>query len=145
MTDNEIIKALERCVNEDHCGDCPLEFGEYTCLAFRSNLLRTTLALINRQKAEIEELAYKLECLLCHATGGKLSKHTYPLDTMERYVNDTIQEYCEEAIEEAKTEARKEFAERLEKELGELFMAKHNVVGEVIDNLLIEMESENNG
>ena len=72
--------------------------------------------LINRLQAENEELIHKLECLLCHATGGKLSKYTYPLGTMESYVNDTIQDYCEEAIEEAKAEAYKEFAEKLKKE-----------------------------
>lgn len=72
---------------------------------------------IEELKAENEELAYKLGCLLCHATGGKLSKHTYSLGIMESYVNDTIQDYCNEATEEAKTKAYKEFAEELKKQL----------------------------
>lgn len=69
-----------------------------------------------RLRAENEELAYKLGCLLCHATGGKLSKHTYPLGYMECFVNDNIQDYCEEAEKEAKAEAYKEFAELLDKQ-----------------------------
>lgn len=60
MTDNEIIKALETCANEDHCGDCPLDYGLDGCVEFRSNLLPMTLNIINRQKAEIEELNREL-------------------------------------------------------------------------------------
>ena len=61
---------------------------------------------------EVEELIYKLECLLCHATGGRLSKHTYTLHTMESAVTDYIQESCDEAsIEGGKTTAEEIFAE----------------------------------
>lgn len=47
-----------------------------------------------------DEIVYKLECLLCHATGGKLSYHTYPLRTMEISVDDFVQECCDKAVEE---------------------------------------------
>ena len=63
-----------------------------------------------RQQAEIEELTHKLECLLCHATGSKLSKSTYSLRTMEIAVNDEVQQCCEEA----QAEAIKEFAEKVD-------------------------------
>lgn len=43
-----------------------------------------------------EEVVYMLECLLCYATGGKLSKHTYSLKTMEIAVDDYIDECCAE-------------------------------------------------
>lgn len=43
-------------------------------------------------KSEVDDLIYKLECLLCHATGGRLSKHTYELRTMETVVTDCINE-----------------------------------------------------
>jgi hypothetical protein len=43
-------------------------------------------------KSEVENLIYKLECLLCHATDGKLSKHTYDLGTMETVVTDCFNE-----------------------------------------------------
>ena len=55
MTDNEIIKALECCASvDDGClTDCPLYDGDDSCF---STLLKPTLDLINRQKAEIERL-----------------------------------------------------------------------------------------
>lgn len=63
MTDNEIAKALECCLlsnthQEEDCNQCPLEDTPHTIcqnlMAFHS------LALINRQKAEIERLEYTL-------------------------------------------------------------------------------------
>ena len=49
MTDNEIIKALECCKNDD-CDNCPNTFGN--CYA---NLAGYALDLIKRQEKEIEE------------------------------------------------------------------------------------------
>ena len=122
MTDNEIIKALERCSTNYNCGDCPYYFDAENC---PDPLMNDALDLINRQKAEIERLKkdcedviYKLEYLLCTATGNKFSKHTYPIGDMVSYVNDYIQDCCNEAVEEAKeavkSEAIKEFEEKLE-------------------------------
>lgn len=65
-------------------------------------------------KEQIEELIYKLECLLCHATGGKLSKHTYTLQVMESAVTDYIQDCCNEYMEEAKKELAEEIFAELE-------------------------------
>ena len=64
-------------------------------------------------KKKYDEVVYKLECLLCHATGGRLSKHTYTLQTMEYAVTDYIQECCDDAEENAKATAVRELAERL--------------------------------
>ena len=50
MTDNEIKKALECCINDD-CDNCPDTFGN--C---EHNAMRKALDLINRQQAEIERL-----------------------------------------------------------------------------------------
>ena len=50
MTDNEIIKALECCINDD-CDNCPDTFGN--C---EHNAMRNALDLINRQQADIERL-----------------------------------------------------------------------------------------
>ena len=61
---------------------------------------------------EVEQLIYKLECLLCHATGGLLSKHTYDLQTMESVVTDYIEKSCDEARAEVMSEV-----ERLKKVL----------------------------
>lgn len=121
MTDNEIIKALECCShrNEDlPCDGCPAYNIAQMCM---EDLMSDALDLINRQKAEIErlnknyeELIYKTECLLCHATGNKFSKYTYTTQEMLSFVDDYIQDCCDEAIEETKatvkSEAIKEFA-----------------------------------
>ena len=83
-----------------------------------------------------EEAVYKLECLLCAVTGGRLSKHNYPLRIMERCANEHIQECCEEAI--------KEFAARLKEQAylsKEWSHGEHPMVVECddIDDLLDEM------
>ena len=52
------------------------------------------LPFVRRKK--YDELVYKLECLLCHATGGKLSKHTYSLNTMTSEVTDYLNSSCDE-------------------------------------------------
>ena len=58
------------------------------------------------KRKNYEQLVYKLECLLCHATGGKLSYYTYPLRTMESAVSDYIQDCCDEAVREALAERK---------------------------------------
>jgi hypothetical protein len=71
-------------------------------------------------KSDVDELIYKLECLLCHATGGRLSKHTYDLMTMEAVVTDYIDEaYCE-GKETAKSEVAREIFEEIEKAMADL-------------------------
>lgn len=63
MTDNEIIKALECCSNGNACQEeCPL--NDLEDLAYcMSTLLQNTLDLINRQKAEIEDLQNELSAV----------------------------------------------------------------------------------
>jgi len=51
MTDNEVIKGLECCKNDD-CDNCPNTFGN--CY---SNLAGAALDLINRQQTEIDRLS----------------------------------------------------------------------------------------
>lgn len=57
------------------------------------------LPIVSRKK--YNEVVYKLECLLCHATGGRLSKHSYTLQTMTSAVTDYINESCYEAAADA--------------------------------------------
>ena len=118
-TDEQIIKALEEMV------EYPQNYEE-------GQKLKSVLDLINRQKAEIEklkkiehfadktiekqsaeidDLINKLECLLCHATGGRLSKHTYPLKVMETEVTDAMNGNYNQGYDDG----IKEFAERLKK------------------------------
>ena len=115
MTDNEIIKALEHIIkcNEKqiaNCTGCPLEKSYPHC----DDLIESMcLDLIKRQQAEIEEVTYKLECLLDYTTCGKLSKASYSLLTMEQAVTNYINELFDDAVKEIKIEAIKEFARRL--------------------------------
>lgn len=54
MTDNEIIKALECCLEDiANCDNCPYE---HYCSIHQNNMLKDTLSLINRQQAEIEKI-----------------------------------------------------------------------------------------
>lgn len=140
MRENEIIKALEYCtsddINDSSCRDCPCFEHPEGCVT-----LGDALDLINSQKAEIEELIYKLECLLCHATDGKLSKHTYDLKTMEAAVTDACNEMYTDGYNEGKSEARKEFWEQIKAMYG---LDENDIIVAVnikeIDNLLAEME-----
>lgn len=56
----------------------------------------------NKLMDDYEEAIYKLECLLCHATGNKFSKHTYSLSEMEMAVDDYIDDLCNEAVQDVK-------------------------------------------
>ena len=60
--------------------------------------------LVSRKK--YNEVVYKLECLLCHSTGSKLSKHSDPLITMENAVTDYVQARIEEAVEAVESELK---------------------------------------
>ena len=62
MTDNEIIKALECCMQGNNCGGCcPYDDEDDTCEECTSKLTRDALSLINRQKTEIERLKKHLQ------------------------------------------------------------------------------------
>ena len=118
-------------------------------------------------KSEVEDLIYKLECLLCHATGSKLSKHTYDLRTMESAVTDYVEKCCDEARAEANSEVERlekalaaqglEYDQALQKKArecnmaidkirlehrAELAKAKQEVAREIIDELLEALQGE---
>ena len=99
MTDKNIIKALECCTNEGAalCKNCPYEDA---CDIHEATMLEDTLALIKRQKSEIERLEETPKCV--YAYDGEVT------------------EYCVEApcpnyktVNGVKVEAFKEFAYRL--------------------------------
>ena len=123
MTDEQIIKALECCVNwggTTSCADCP--FHNTGCLHF--NKLKEVLDLIDRQKAEIE----------------RLDKEVDRLSQVVLY-NDGVTEM---KVEEAKAEAVKEFAERLKVECSGNPYLDDDVIQHYIDNILKEMEKGKN-
>ena len=86
MTDNEIIKVFECCTKSRHFCNAECPFFE-NC--DRTKMSMVALDLINRQKAEIDELR---EIIFTDRT---------------------------EAIKKLKAEAVKEFAERLKKEMAD--------------------------
>lgn len=112
MTDNEIIKALEYCESQLDCCNCK-------CLGYCpqdiNELNGLALDLINRQKAEIERL-----CSVVDKTDAAYFQK----------VNE---------VDKAKAEAIKEALSRVETELGEYYIAKHLVVGTVLDKVRKEM------
>lgn len=64
--------------------------------------------------SEYEKLIGKLECLLCHATGGRLSKHTYDLRTMEAVVTDCANETYNDGFAEGYKESAMEIFEEID-------------------------------
>lgn len=91
----------KKCPNRSHCWDYKSGACDNCDLGDHITKLHKK---IDRLKAKNEELIYKLECLLCHATGGLLSKHTYDLRTMESVVTDYVEKCCDEARAEAESE-----------------------------------------
>lgn len=112
FTDDEVIKALECCVS-GYCidGKCPLfDWDDEDDISKCTETLATiALALINRQKAELEDLR---EIVFTDRT---------------------------EAIRQLKAEAIKEFAERLKAEKFKHANFGELVYVEDIDNLVKEM------
>ena len=131
MTDNEIIKALECCIDSSHFGDCfelgcPMASAD-GCDAYGDNkLLKSALDLINRQKEEIERLTDERETLLkeCKRCGRKTQKCIVKL---------------QKKLKTTRAEAIKEFW----KELKNRSTLDHRIVSTVTgDNLVKEMVGE---
>ena len=144
MTDNEIIKALECCV--DWCGnvscwDCPLK--NTGCIHF--DKLKETLDLINRQKAENERLKSLMPEKRCdNCIHEEKSLQASPCCECFNYRNFAPKNF----LKLIKAEAIKEFAERLKEKSkqgkGYLGNVYHSVDVAEIDNLLKEKVGENN-
>ena len=115
MTDNEIIKTWEH--NASKC-----KFYEN---GHDGGLFESTLALINRQRAEIEDLKSQMEWLTGY-NGNLLDANTA----------------LSGEIEICKSEAIKEFAERLKERRRLNQMSIAIVSKEDIDNLVKEMTEE---
>ena len=88
FTADEIKKALE--LVSEHCENAHLRLT-YQGEPFQV-LVDKTINLINHYEAELEKKSAALGALLCHATGGKLSKDTYPMPVMGRAVTNYIED-----------------------------------------------------
>ena len=87
MTDNEIIKALECCTEDEDCSHCPSIKEMPYC---SNDIMVGALNLIKRQQAEIERLQNTINDIL--------DRQPILVERAEKY---------------AKSEAIKEFAEKL--------------------------------
>lgn len=143
FTADEVIKALKCC--SEHCENAHLRLT-YQGEPFQV-LLDKTINLINHYEAELEKKSAALGALLCHATGGKLSKDTYPMPVMGRAVTNYIEDCCTDA----ENTAVKEFAEMLKQYVESnqvqttFFGGKCFIDKDTIDNFLKERVGENNG
>jgi hypothetical protein len=138
LNDSEIVKALEDLVkcnnNEIDCGSCALSKFYPRC---PEEIGKFALDLINRLQAENERLQNILICFMDAL--GKVRKVD---DIDEISLIPLMSELNKQYRAELKAEAYKEFVNRLESELGGLFLIKHKVVCDVIDNLLKELVGE---
>ena len=130
MTDNEIIRALECCI-EDDCDNCPWD-EQTACIEY---MKRDALYLIDSQKAEIERLKeqigeYPFKCKV----GSNSEIHSKSIEDYDSLIGDIS------------AQATKEFAERLKEEQEFHVDECDNFVGFVavsrIDNILKEMGVE---
>lgn len=117
MTDNEIKKALENCLDySPSCATCKYDADTLTSSECMGALMKDCLDLINRQKAEIERL--NIEC-----------------QSMRNAANSYKMHY-----ETAKSEAIKEFAEKLKNCFA--ISGDYLDIINIIDNLVKEMTEE---
>ena len=87
MTDNEIIKALECCIEDEDCSHCPSIKEMPYC---SNDIMVGALNLINRQQTEIERLKnkIKIEC-------NPYCKPTFGYDSgiaIMRYIDNLVKE-----------------------------------------------------
>jgi hypothetical protein len=113
LTVSEIVKALECCVNEKTCKNCP--YSGRSCM---TPLKRDTLDLINHLQAENESLNLRIFAL--NDTNKKI------MDSQEVYWQNKV----------------KEFADRL-KEKGFILLHHKMILSSDIDNLLKELGDNN--
>ena len=130
FTDDDVIKALQ-CLSgaEIFCRECAFGRLEDHGFACKKNVANAALALINRQKAEIESLnavhADMIESLRLAAEANKdmtaeLQALRGAANSYKMHYETAIKELATdntnlfvEAMDKIKTEAIKEFAERL--------------------------------
>lgn len=131
MTDNEIIKALECCADENNCAECPLKGTRFELdRSCENELMKASAELIKSKNAKIEELQHKIAS--CNSELSELRdreelKELEILDLMAR----------------AESEARQEFADRLKAKSTSTFWEERKYVDtEDIDNTLAELSNQ---
>ena len=135
MTDNEIIKALECCSNGEYvdCFNCP--YKNFPLRECSSENAKDVIAIINRQKAEIERFKIENAKLKGYKTTDWLTRGISP-EQLER-----------EKIQAWKSEAIKEFAEMLKWKATAIHKSidrhrRYEIDNDFIDGLVKEMVGE---
>lgn len=155
MTDNEIKKALECCLDTSPltCKDCPMFNVTNSTMVCSKNLTKFAIDLINRQQAEIEDLNHSIDTLgrvkeqlkeYLSETEAKYQKEITRLDALLMCKNKVIRN-LEKSFENAYYGAIKEFAKRLKlKADGYGFDGEHYEMVDVedIDDTYEEMVGE---
>lgn len=127
MTEEQIIKALECCLGNTKCGECPI-LGTPNCM---NKVFGYALDLINRHKAE-NEMLKDLITYQKQEIKEKEQKYNQVVDDMFGLIETTRNE-----IAEAKSEALKEIVAKVKD-------ATFHYYDSDIDNILKEMESDKN-
>lgn len=130
MTDNEILKALECCANEQGCKNCPANPHRGNYGFCTPPLIRAAFDLITRQQAAIDE--WKMAAI----------KNANKAEELEREKSKLL---YSSLIGKTRADAIKEFAERLKGKSMQKFDWNEYVEAEDIDNLVQEMVCEENG
>ena len=100
MTDNEIIKRLERCVKRGN----------------RNYDTDIVLDLIYRQQEDIDELKHERKVLIedIHCSADKINEQLEEIEKLEKTIS-YLEGVCESTPDKVRTEAIEEFAEKLKK------------------------------
>ena len=154
MTDNEIITALENEVKSTEYVD------SYYCNSVDLTLIKSAIGLINRQKAEIDELKHERKVLIedIHCSADKINEQLEEIEKLKNEnkilsinadnafqdgLNEAQDLYAEQVKAEIKSEAYKEFAEHLKEMWSNNYYDSPDVdFDEFVDNLLKEMVGE---
>ena len=144
MKDNEIIKALECCI-DGYCRGCM--YGETSQMTCRDDLMRESLDLINRQKSEIDILIRKKETLR-----DEIAEQQAEIERLKEFIEKDqglilkltgvpVEEYNQKV----KSEAIKEFADKYVTELVDTYDLKWIQIDnlkKIADKVLNEMTEQ---
>lgn len=84
-------------------------------------------------KKKYDEVVYKLESLLCYATGSRLSKHTYKLRVMQEAVLDNLTRLRDDDVYEAITKFADDIKLEFYREFDEIIPS---IMADKIDELV---------
>lgn len=119
LTDNEIMKALKCCLINAECDGCPMYDGKSHLENCETRLLRLCADLINRQKAENDDLFYKLEGVM-HFVDKWLDGDELKQDEASRAI--TMRDKTLQIVE--KQQAENERLEKLLRKWKKVFIPK---------------------